>query len=266
MSKRLVGVALFVALAVIPHAKAAGTVTAGGSGSWTGLYVGAGIGGKWADTDWTTTCFGTACTTGGFNFFSPDDSSPRTFSTSALRGSGYAGFNWQLQNWVLGVEGDVGFGNKSEVTPGIPGCTTDCGFFTPTPDDIDSASVKVLGDASIRGRAGFLLVPSVLVYGTAGAAFQRVSANLTCSFAGPWCSPPVFSDILSDTRSATLKGWTAGGGLEWMVHDGWLVRGEYRYSDLGHFSPTFFEGTTNAVFTDIHVVTQELTFGIGYKF
>jgi opacity protein-like surface antigen len=51
-----------------------------------------------------------------------------------------------------------------------------------------------------------------------------------------------------------------------MVHDGWLVRGEYRYSDLGHFSPTFFEGTTNAVFTDIHVVTQELTFGIGYKF
>jgi outer membrane immunogenic protein len=263
MSKRLVG-AVF---AVVPHAKAAGTVTTGGSGSWTGLYVGAGIGGKWADTDWTMTCFGDACTTGGSTFFSPDASSPRTFSSSALRGSGYAGFNWQLQNWVLGVEGDVGFGDKSKVTFGIPGCTTDCGFLPTSAGDIDSASVKVLGDASIRGRAGFLVVPTVLVYGTAGAAFQRVSANITCNADGPWCSGiGLRSEIFSDTHSSTLKGWTAGGGLEWMVHDGWLVRGEYRYSDLGHFSPTFFEGTQNAVYTDIHVVTQELNFGLGYKF
>lgn len=90
--------------------------------------MGAGIGGKWTDIDWTTNCFGDACTTGGFNFFSPDASSPRGFNTSALHGSGYAGFNLQLQDWVLGVEGDVGFGNKSKVTRGIPGCTTDCGF------------------------------------------------------------------------------------------------------------------------------------------
>ena len=51
-----------------------------------------------------------------------------------------------------------------------------------------------------------------------------------------------------------------------MVDDGWLLRGEYRYSDLGGFSPTFFAGTQNDVFTNIHVVTQEATFGIGYKF
>jgi outer membrane immunogenic protein len=124
----------------------------------------------------------------------------------------------------------------------------------------------MLRDGSIRGRAGFLVVPSVLVYGTAGVAYQKVEANLTCSFAGPWCFPPVFSDILSETRSETLRGWTAGGGLEWMIHDGWLLRGEYRYSDLGSFSPTFFAGTQNDVFTNIHVVTQEATFGIGYKF
>jgi outer membrane immunogenic protein len=262
MSRRLVGVAFFVAFVVVTPATA-GPVVA----SWTGLYVGAGIGGKWADTDWTTNCFGDACTTGGFNFFSPDASSPRGFNTTALRGSAYAGFNLQIQDWVLGVEGDVGFGNRSEVTRGIPGCTTDCGFFPPTVDDIDTASIKVRGDASIRGRAGFLVVPSVLVYGTAGAAFQRVSANLTCSFAGPWCTTagPI-SEILTDTHSANLTGWTAGGGFEWMVHDGWLLRGEYRYSDLGSFSPIFFEGTTNAVFTDIHVVTQEMTFGVGFKF
>jgi outer membrane immunogenic protein len=265
MSKILVGAAVLAALAIIPQVQAE-SVAAGGSASWTGLYVGAGIGRTWADTDWTTTCFGTPCTTGGVNPASVDSSSPRTFSTEGFRKSVYAGFNWQLDHWLIGVEGDLGFGNKLRLTPGIPGCTTDCIGFPPTPDDIDSSSIKMLRDGSIRGRAGFLVVPSVLVYGTAGVAYQRVEANLTCSFAGPWCFPPVFSDILSDTRSETLRGWTAGGGLEWMVHDGWLLRGEYRYSDLGSFSPTFFAGTQNDVFTNIHVVTQEATFGIGYKF
>ena len=33
------------------------------------------------------------------------------------------------------------------------------------------------------GPAGFLVVQSVLVYGTAGVAYQKVEANLTCSFA-----------------------------------------------------------------------------------
>ena len=161
---------------------------------------------------------------------------------------------------------DVGFGNELKVTPGIPGCSTFCGSLPPTPDDIDSASVETLRDGSIRGRVGFLVVPSLLAYGTGGVAFQRVEANLTCSFAGPWCFPPVATDIRNETQADTLKGWTVGGGLEWLAHGPWLVRGEYRYADLGNFSPTFYEGTPGVVFTDIRVVTQVLTFGIGYKF
>jgi outer membrane immunogenic protein len=253
-------------LAVVPRASAAESSGAASAGSWTGLYVGAGIGGKWADSDWTTTCFGTACTSGGVNPFFVDNTSPRTFITAAARGSVYAGFNWQLEQWLVGVEGDFGVGGKSKITPGIPGCTVFCGFLPPTRFTIDSASVEILRDSSIRGRAGFLLVPSVLVYGTGGVAFQRVNANLTCSFAGAWCAPPVFSDILNDTHKTTLRGWTAGGGLEWMVGGNLLVRGEYRYSALGHFRPIFFDQTQNAVFTDIHIVTEVVTIGFGYKF
>jgi outer membrane immunogenic protein len=106
----------------------------------------------------------------------------------------------------------------------------------------------------------------VLVYGTAGVAYQRVEANLTCSFAGPWCFPPAATDIRNETQSDTLRGWTAGGGLEWLICDHWLVRGEYRYADLGDFTPTFFSATQDAVFTDIHVTTRTGTVGIGYKF
>ena len=41
--------------------------------------------------------------------------------------------------------------------------------------------------------------------------------------------------------------------------------GEYRYSDLGSFSPTFFAGTQNDVFTNIHVVTQERPSGLATR-
>jgi hypothetical protein len=95
------------------------------------------------------------CTTGGVNPATVDGSSPRTFSTEGFRKSVYAGFNWQLEHWLIGVEGDLGFGNKLRGTPGIPGCTTDCLGSPPTPDDIDSSSIKMLRDGSIRGRAGF---------------------------------------------------------------------------------------------------------------
>jgi len=264
MSRLLVGATVLLTLAA-PCARADENVAASGI-SWTGIYVGAGIGGKLADSDWTTTCLGSACTTGGTNPFFVDSSSPRNFSTSGFRKAVYAGFNWQLEHWLIGVEGDLAFGSKTRVIPGIPGCTIFCGSLTPTPFDIDSASIRTARDGSIRARAGFLIVPSVLLYGTAGVAYQRIEANLTCSFAGPWCFPPVATDIRNETQTATLRGWTAGAGLEWMVYGNWLLRGEYRYADLGHFSPTFYSGTQDVVFTDIHVVTQMATFGIGYKF
>jgi outer membrane immunogenic protein len=266
MSKLLLGAVALLTVAAAPPARADESVAASDAVSWTGLYVGVGIGRKWSDSEWTTTCFGAACTTGGVNPFVADSSSPRTFSTTGTRKAVFAGFNWQLEHFLVGAEGDLGFGDSIRITPGIPGCTIFCGGLTPTPDDIDSASIETLRDGSIRGRAGFLLVPSVLAYGTAGVVFQRVEANLTCSFAGPWCFPPVATDVRNETHATTLRGWTAGAGVEWLAHGHWLIRGEYRYSDLGNLSPTFYEGTQDAVFANIEVVTQVLTVGVGYKF
>lgn len=233
---------------------------------WTGFYIGAGAGTKKAENTWTTTCFGAACQSGGPNPFFVDGSSPRDFSDRAFRGSFYAGHNWQIANWVAGVEVDFGSGNSSKTSPGIPGCTANCGGLPPTPFSIDSASFRTLRDSSLRARAGYLLMPNILAYSTAGVAWQRVQANLTCSFAGPWCFPPVFSDIRDETYGRTLRGWTIGGGLEWMIFDHWLLRGEYRYSRFGRFRPIFFGETQDAVFTDLRVVTHIMTFGIAYKF
>jgi len=71
--------------------------------TWTGFYAGIGLGGKWSDSDWNSFCFGSNCP-GGTHInaenFAPDASSPRNFAPASLRVSGYAGYNWQINNWV----------------------------------------------------------------------------------------------------------------------------------------------------------------------
>ena len=78
----------------------------------------------------------------------------------------------------------------------------------------------------------------------------------------------------SQTNSTSLTGWTVGGGLEWKLAQNWFVRGEYRYSDYGHWQTSFFAnqaGAGNPLGVDfnsanIHVTTSVATVGLAYKF
>jgi hypothetical protein len=88
--------------------------------SWTGFYIGGALGGKWADTTWTTT------SNSDFPGTTTDASSPRNFDPSSFRAGGYAGYNWQITTWVVGLEGDVAWANDTSTAAGIPGCTIEC--------------------------------------------------------------------------------------------------------------------------------------------
>lgn len=89
--------------------------------------------------------------------------------------------------------------------------------------------------ATLRGRAGFLVAPGLLAFGSAGVAFGGVRAgtNIAQLFDGGW-----FQDVyLANGRKAALKaGWTAGGGVEWMFAEGWSAKVEHLYYDLGRAS------------------------------
>ena len=211
---------------------------------WTGFYLGVGLGGRWTDTDWTTTCLaplaaGTACPFStpplgaavGPASFGVDN--PSQFEKSGFRASTYGGFNWQISNWVLGVEGDWGWADTGETHSGIPGTHT-IGFTATN----DFATVKDTWDASVRGRLGFLVTPTALFYATGGAAWLHKDISASCavpSFAlGGWCTAS-----FAQAFSATYTGWTVGGGFEWMLVPNWVFRGEYRYSDYGSKAFTF---------------------------
>lgn len=91
--------------------------------SWTGFYVGGSIGARWMDADWTTTCLqpasaGVTCpNSAGFPGLLATDN-PAGFSDTSWRASVYGGYNWQVNTWVFGIEGDYGWGKNKETRAG----------------------------------------------------------------------------------------------------------------------------------------------------
>jgi outer membrane immunogenic protein len=237
--------------------------------TWDGVYLGAAIGWEKTDTNWNTTCLTTSgqcpdSPANGGPFFT-DGSSPFNFSTSGARYGGYFGVNWQvLPAWVVGVEADAAWMNQSSRVAGLIGCTTFCvPAFGPGSPVGDSTSVGTNWDASMRARAGYLVTPNALVYGTAGLALKESTASMSCDAAtSPWC---LFNEGQSQV-SRVQTGWTAGGGIEYRAWGNWFVRGEYRYSGYQSWSPTFFQGTADEVHATLSTHSQTAIFGVHYLF
>jgi outer membrane autotransporter protein len=237
--------------------------------TWDGFYVGGSVGWEQTSSKWNTTCFlENSDNCGPGNPFFVDASSPHTFDTSGTRIGVHFGNNWQVvPTWVVGVEADVGFNDQTSKVTGIVGCTISCGLvpaglpgITPA---FDSTSIRTSWDGSLRARAGYLVTPRFLVYGTGGFAERMIDASATCNgIYSPWCF-----DNESQTYANHLQaGWTVGGGIEWKMLNNVLLRGEYRYSDYGSWSPTFFAGGLDEFRTNITSQTQMALFGVSYLF
>lgn len=157
--------------------------------NWSGFYLGINGGGGWGRSN--------SITTGPLN-------------TSGGLAGGTIGYNYQINQVVLGVEGDIDWA------------------------DINASNAfgKVSDDwlSTIRGRLGFA-ADRFLPYVTGGAAFGDVKASV-----------PGFAS--TDTTNA---GWTAGGGIEFAIAGNWTAKAEYLYVDLGNISYTTVPGSSENV-------------------
>ena len=233
--------------------------------SWSGFYVGLGLGARAARGDLTETSL-TADTT---SVSLEGVASSQPFDGTAFRTSPYLGFNWQFSpQWLAGLEGDVGFGSQKTTLPG---------FISPAQRAFsgnDFLAVKTTWDASLRGRLGYFLTPATLVYATGGIAWQHFDIVSTCG--APECttlSSEAFllgGGIISGSKTKT--GWTLGGGIEAALWDHWRARAEYRYADFGTSSfivsrPSTDDdvGTVTDTF-DAKLRTHMVTFGLAYQF
>jgi len=200
--------------------------------SWTGFYVGGNVGIAGAQT----------------KISSPDGSylpAGASFNSDAtgVIGGLQAGYNWQFNNFVLGLEGDVSLASLSRTTS--PGAVSFIG------GDSFHGDVTALG--TVRGRLGWAF-DRVLVYGTGGVAFASLKDQ--------YSSPP-FPFTASASSSAT--GWTAGGGVEYALADHWTVKAEYLHVGFSNRSATTtqFGNTYNFAFKDSVDIGRV---GINYKF
>jgi len=161
-------------------------------------------------------------------------------------GGAHIGYNWQIAQWVLGVEADVDATNYHGKAFGLNTDPTNGNFFGNALSDKIRSSVE----GSFRGRVGFAW-DRVLFYGTGGIAFADVTNDYGESFPCfqgvpiPGMVPGCFVGLTFDSRTRTLVGWTAGGGIEYAVTPNWLIGVEYRYTDFGRFTDTGLLGNTN---------------------
>jgi outer membrane immunogenic protein len=152
--------------------------------NWTGFYIGANGGGGWGRSWW--------------------QSQSTTINLSGAQVGGTAGYNLQLGNTVLGLEGDLDWSNLKGTSGAAlcPGCSMSDSWLS-----------------TVRGRAGYAF-GGVLPYVTGGLALGDVRASAP-GFAG---------------ASTTNAGWTVGGGIEIALPGNWTAKAEYLHVDLGKFN------------------------------
>lgn len=138
--------------------------------NWTGPYAGLNLGYQWAKVTNNVT------------------------EPSGIAGGGQLGYNWQLGQFVFGLETDIQASAADDT-------------FAPY-----KFSNPWFG--TLRARIGYA-INNVMLYGTGGLAYGELKGE--------------FFGLEEDK---TLVGWTAGAGIEYGFAQNWSAKLEYLYMDL----------------------------------
>ena len=146
-----------------------------------------------------------------------------TFTPTGFTGGGQIGANYQINQFVVGLEGDINYVGLSAGRDvfSVPGAT------------IDHESVQSKWLATFRGRFGFAM-DTWLIYATGGFAAGQVKTSDSID------TTPTGGSVFAISSDATRTGWTAGGGIEWALSRAWSIKGEYLHVDLGSIDYTGF--------------------------
>ncbi|WP_119273095.1 outer membrane protein [Taklimakanibacter deserti] len=205
---------------------------------WTGPYIGLQGGYAWGEND----------ASADENVIVPlsDDvtlnGDEGSIDIDGFVGGAHAGFNWQADSLVLGLEGDIEYADMDGNTDVVDGLGFKVGEIT--------QEIDWLG--SLRLRAGFA-ADRALFYATGGLAVGGV--KLALEDGG--------GDEFADEKK-TKWGWTVGGGIEYAFTDDFSARIEYRYTDLGKIEAgDADEGGDGEVDTAFHAVRAGLSWHFG---
>jgi outer membrane immunogenic protein len=216
--------------------------------TWTGFYIGVNVGGAFRannrDDFANAVFFGGAAPLGGFVAANNNN------DTGRFLVGGQAGVNWQINNFVLGIEGDgdalLG-GNTNRIAGFVGNNSSTTGFF-----------------GTVRGRGG-IAFDRFLVYGTGGVAFGSNQNNWGNTFLGTVGGAPAI--FTANNQTNTRVGYAVGGGVEYAFLNNLSVKVEYLFVDLGRTNLAFAAPGVGAGFAINHREQDHvIRAGLNYKF
>ena len=189
---------------------------------WTGPYLGAVLGGTCMDTKWDLWK-----DTNGNGIYDTH------WSDLPMNGCGFsggfvAGFNYQIDSIVLGLEGDWTWGGKT-------GKSTDLD----TGGSIERDYYKIKWQTSLRARLGLLATEKTLFYLTGGISWLHGMLYET--------EPVSFSE------KKTHRGYVVGGGIEHALTENIHLRAEYLYSSYNKKGYGPYDDPATAFSPDVKV-------------
>lgn len=197
---------------------------------WTGFYVGANAGYGWNAGPVTL-----SPTPALAPVFFPvlANANSGVGKAAGVIGGVQAGYNWQREHYLLGIEADFsGSGMRASRDSVFP---VGVDRFVHTDQQLDWL-------ATVRGRAGILAAPALLLYATGGLAFGQVETHGTFSTTVPnnlpACIAAAVGICMGASERTTKFGWTAGAGIEYALGSNWSVKAEYLYVDLEDSNPS----------------------------
>lgn len=171
--------------------------------SWTGFYVGANVGFASARAE--------------SNIMTTDTSQTLT----GVIGGGQVGYNMQRGPWVFGVELDVQGSSQDSTWNGTVGGGGGGGAAV-------SQATSLPWFMTARGRIGYAIAPTWMVYVTGGGAWGEVKSVVTATGPGTF------------TWDETRGGWVLGAGIEGAINRQWSWKAEYLHIDLGSSNTLLF--------------------------
>jgi outer membrane immunogenic protein len=240
--------------------------------NWSGFYVGVNAGADWAYSGDPTTSASCAAAPGfgfGAYFGCGDIPAVNALGTGSMSRGGFtggaqAGYNWQSNSTVVGVETDFeDFHGKASRT--ATGTLPVAGTQATITNSVDANWLF-----TARGRLGWVFNNNLLAYATGGLAVTRLSSSNSYVDNLGLFGPGVGTWNASQTKA----GWTAGAGVEWAFSQHWSARAEYLYV---HFDPITASGViTNtgvlaggygsAISTSTDLSAHIARAGVNYKF
>lgn len=151
-----------------------------------------------------------------------------------------AGWNYQIDSWVLGIEGDATWGGRN------------------AENNLDAVDYDIDFLGTVRGRVGWLPSDDTLLYVTGGAGWLQGTMD---ALVGP--------DSIKRKDTKTHFGWVIGAGIEHAFTEYFFARLEYVY---GQFDKKDYDltvpGTCTSCsadldFENLHLVRLGLTFNFG---